>query len=125
MWMSTNHTWSRQVTQVLAPAPVGEVIFRPSSKGHNHLTVTLKLTRLGPLLHVDISEEEKPSAAELGTALYIGRNERETGELYDDLDEILVRFVEPLTENVHELIGHRKYFDEQVCAALLRLRAQT
>ena len=33
-----------QVTQVLMPAPVGEVIFRPSSKGPGHLTATVKLT---------------------------------------------------------------------------------
>lgn len=58
--------WSgSQVTRVLALAPVGEVIFRPSSKGLTHLTATLKLTLNGPLLHVDIAEEAKASAGEV------------------------------------------------------------
>ena len=58
---------------MLAAAPVGEVIFRPSSKGADHLTASIKLTERGPFLHVDVCEEEKPSLAELGRALYIGR----------------------------------------------------
>ena len=52
----------------------------------------------GPLLHIDIAEEEKPSLAELGAALYIGRTDREKGELFDDLDEIVARYVEPVRE---------------------------
>lgn len=54
-----------KVTQVLALAPVGEVIFRPSSKGCAHLTATVKLTDSGPLLHIDIAEDQKPSTAEV------------------------------------------------------------
>ena len=103
-----------QVTQVLAAAPIGEVIFRPSSKGPANLTATIKLTASGALLHVDIAEEDKPSAAELGQSLYIGRDEArgDTGERYDDLDEVSARYVEPLCENVREIVGHRKYLDE-------------
>jgi len=104
----------QQVTTVLTAAPVGEVIFRPSSKGPAHLTATLKVTATGTLLHVDIAEENKPSAAELGATLFIGRVEAkgESGEAYDDLDEIVARYTEPLVENARELTGHRKFIDE-------------
>ena len=40
--------------------------------------------------------------------------------MFDDLDEIIARFVEPLTENVRELTGHRKYLEEVSMAFLLR-----
>ena len=36
---------------MLQHAPVGEVVFRPSSKGANHLTATIKLGAKAPPLH--------------------------------------------------------------------------
>jgi len=47
---------AEQVASFLASAPVGECIFRPSSKGADHLTATVKLSASGPLLHIDIAE---------------------------------------------------------------------
>ena len=111
--------------------PVGETVFRPSSRA-DHLTATVKLTAHGPLLHVDILEKDKPSPAELGAYLWIGRGEiardcargasrgwsrvgaslwigrvesdaSKQGDRFDDLDEILYRYVEPLVENMREV----------------------
>ena len=111
--------------------PVGETVFRPSSRA-DHLTATVKLTAHGPLLHVDILEKDKPSPAELGASLWIGRGEiardcargasrgwprvgaslwigrvesdaSKQGDRFDDLDEILYRYVEPLVENMREV----------------------
>ena len=111
--------------------PVGETVFRPSSRA-DHLTATVKLTAHGPLLHVDILEKEKPSPAELGASLWLGRGEiardcprgvsrgwprvgaslwigrvesdaSKQGDRFDDLDEILYRYVEPLVENMREV----------------------
>ena len=47
----------------------------------------------GSLLHIDIEEEGKPSPAELGAALWIGRlpKAEKSGDKFDDLDEILAR----------------------------------
>ncbi len=110
------------VAEVLKVAPVGEVYFRPSSKGTAHLTASVKLSESGPLLHIDIGEEDKPSAAELGASLFIGRDEPKghPGERFDDLDEIIARHIEPLVENVREVEGHRKFLDEKGADVLER-----
>jgi transcriptional accessory protein Tex/SPT6 len=112
-----------QVAELLKVAPVGEVYFRPSSKGTAHLTASIKLSATGPLLHVDIAEEDKPSAAELGASLFLGRDEskKQPGERFDDLDEIIARYIEPLVENVRELEGHRKFVDEKGADVLERM----
>ena len=105
-----------QISKVLAPAPVGEVIFRPSSKGPEHLTASVKLTARGPLLHVDIFEANKPSAAELGTQLWVGRTHASPGLMYEDLDEIYSRALEPLVENMREVVKFRYYMDDSIDA---------
>jgi len=105
-----------QVSKVLALAPVGEVIFRPSSKGADHLTASVKMSLRGPLLHVDIFEAAKPSAAELGTALWIGRTQSAAGVRYDDLDEIYSRLLEPLIDNMREVVKFRHYMDDSLDA---------
>ena len=69
-----NHPLFKNLTYELADAalqsaPAGDVLFRPSSKGPSHLTASVKLTDgKGPLLHIDIAEEDKPSTAEIGQA---------------------------------------------------------
>eukprot|EP00967_Tisochrysis_lutea_P001971 scaffold2522_cov22-Tisochrysis_lutea.AAC.4 len=87
------YTCSSQIASFLSTAPTGECIFRPSSKGPTHLTATLKTPMGGSLLHIDIEEEGKPSPAELGAALWIGRlpKAEKSGDKFDDLDEILAR----------------------------------
>ena len=105
-----------QVAEILRVSPVGEVYFRPSSKGTAHLTASVKLSEHpGPLLHIDIAEEDKPSAAELGASLFIGRDDAKKlpGERFDDLDELIARYIEPLVENVREMEAHRKFADER------------
>jgi len=110
-----------QVRAFLAAMPVGETVFRPSSRA-DHLTATVKLTAHGPLLHVDILEKDKPSPAELGASLWIGRVESDAskqGDRFDDLDEILYRYVEPLVENMREVTGHRKFAPELSAEAVV------
>ena len=88
--------------RLLADMAVGEAIIRPSSKGTDHLTLTWKVYD-GITQHVDIEEKEKDNAFSLGKQLYIGR------ESYEDLDEILARYVHPMTCFVSE-ITQFKYF---------------
>jgi transcription elongation factor SPT6 len=81
------------VAAFLSASLVGECIFRPSSKGHDHLVATLK-TPFGALHHIDIAEENKPSPAELGAALWVGRggsDGKAEGDKFDDLDEVIAR----------------------------------
>ena len=68
----------------------GDVIFRPSSKGEDRLTVTWKVTD-GVYQHIDVLEKGKINAFSLGSSLWIGTEE------YEDLDEIMARFVNPVS----------------------------
>lgn len=82
----------------------GNVIIRPSSKGENHLTVTWKVSE-GIYQHVDVREEEKENAFTLGSTLWINTEE------FEDLDEIIARFVQPMASFARDLINHKYYQD--------------
>lgn len=89
----------------LAAADIGDLIIRPSSKGFNHLTVTWKVYH-NFYQHIDVLELGKESNYSLGTRLTIGK------ETFDDLDEIIARYVEPMAGIVRDLVGHRKFKSE-------------
>lgn len=80
----------------------GEAIFRPSSKGADHLTVTWKVDK-GFYQHIDVREEGKENNFSLGTSLWIGNEE------FEDLDEIIARHVAPMAENARDLIAFKYY----------------
>jgi transcription elongation factor SPT6 len=88
--------------RLLKDMEVGEAIIRPSSKGTDHLTLTWKVYD-GITQHVDIEEKDKDNAYSLGKTLFIGR------ESYEDLDEILARYVNPMACFAIE-IKQFKYF---------------
>ncbi|XP_034935114.1 transcription elongation factor SPT6-like [Chelonus insularis] len=85
---------------------LGEVIIRPSSKGSDHLTVTWKVTE-GIHQHIDIREEGKANAFSLGQSLWIGNEE------FEDLDEVIARYVNPMAAYVSELLDY-KYYETDV-----------
>lgn len=80
----------------------GDVIIRPSSKGEQHLTVSWKVGD-GVVQHVDVREEGKLNSFSLGKCLWIN------DESYEDLDEIVSRFVQPLASLAREIVSY-KYF---------------
>ncbi|XP_019848744.1 PREDICTED: transcription elongation factor SPT6-like [Amphimedon queenslandica] len=82
----------------------GEAIFRPSSQGVDQLTLTWKVTD-SIIQHVNIKEEGKPNQFSIGKSLLIGNEE------YEDLDEILARYVQPLAGNVRDILTY-KYYNE-------------
>lgn len=92
-----------QACKMMENVDQGEAIFRPSSKSNDHLSVTIKLTTCGILLHLDITEQDKEHEFTLGKRLFINKEE------YEDLDEIMARCVAPLTSYVRELENF-KYF---------------
>ncbi|KAL3307184.1 Transcription elongation factor SPT6, partial [Cichlidogyrus casuarinus] len=84
----------------------GDVIIRPSSKGSDHLTLSWKVDS-GIMTHIDVLEKEKSAPYALGKKLYIRQEE------YDDLDEIVARYVQPLSSYLNELLGHKNYRDSK------------
>ncbi|XP_055333559.1 transcription elongation factor SPT6-like [Paramacrobiotus metropolitanus] len=88
----------------LKTQPLGECVIRPSSKGNNKLTLSWKVAE-GIHDHVEIVEQEKENVFSLGQKLVIG------DETFDDLDEILARYVQPMAVFVKEIMDHKYYVD--------------
>ena len=92
-----------EAEELLENAESGEFIFRPSSKGTDHLTLTYKFH--DEFVHVDILEEDKPSKNELvlGTKLTI------RDKVYDDLNHIEAHYLEPILVYAQEMKDFRKF----------------
>jgi transcription elongation factor SPT6 len=69
---------SKKALDELAEKEIGEYIFRPSSKGTNNITLTWKFYNSN-IVHIDITELEKPVGANIGSRLMISE------EPYDNL----------------------------------------
>lgn len=85
---------------------LGEVVVRPSSKGADHLTITWKVADK-IYQHVDIREEGKANAFSLGSSLLIGTEE------YEDLDEIIARYINPMAAHARDLLYFKYYRDTE------------
>jgi transcription elongation factor SPT6 len=70
-----------QAIEYLKTRPVGDFVFRPSTQGSNHLTITWKFND-DSIVHIDVLENNKSTVDSLGQQLVIG-NQR-----FDDLDHI-------------------------------------
>jgi len=87
------------------------VVIRPSSKGTSNLTITFKLAKEGnnqisPIfIHWDIEELQKPDPMSIGEVLKC------QGRKYEELDEIIARFVEPIEKKYREVIAHPKFWE--------------
>ena len=92
----------RNAEKILNEGNQGDCVIRPSSKGNDHLTLSWKVHN-GIHQHVDIREEGKTNAFSLGQQLFIG------SEQFEDLDEIIARYVQPMAGFARDIIGF-KYF---------------
>jgi transcription elongation factor SPT6 len=81
---------------------IGEFIFRPSPKGENNLTLTWKFYT-NNYVHIDIREHEKAVGASIGSKLEMCE------EFFDNLQEIIERYITPCNRNVREAINHMKF----------------
>lgn len=88
--------------QYLREQPIGDVVIRPSTLGSDHLTLTWKMMD-GVYRHFDVEEKNKPSEARIGQTLVIKE------EPYENIDEMIARFVDPMNELVDEVLRY-KYF---------------
>ncbi|KAK4315769.1 hypothetical protein Pmani_013007 [Petrolisthes manimaculis] len=95
-----------EAEKVMQNLEQGEVIIRPSSKGNDHLTATWKVTE-GICQHIDIQEQDKQNDFSLGQKLWIGNEE------FEDLDEIIARYITPMAMNVRQILEY-KYYKESV-----------
>uniref|UniRef100_A0A7G3AZW4 Transcription elongation factor SPT6 n=1 Tax=Lutzomyia longipalpis TaxID=7200 RepID=A0A7G3AZW4_LUTLO len=91
-----------EALKIMEKMDQGEVIIRPSSKGSDHLTVTWKVTD-DIYQHIDVREEGKENAFCLGKRLCIGSEE------FEDLDEIIARYVNPMASYARDLLNYKYY----------------
>lgn len=106
-----------EARKLLIPQRPGDVIIRPSSSGPARLTFTYKLAGApvpeenvesvgdGGMVcfHLGVEELEKPTPLALGDRLMIGDRE------FEDLDEIISRFIQPIVRQVYPLTQHEKF----------------
>uniref|UniRef100_A0A1I7XT04 Suppressor of Ty 6 homolog n=1 Tax=Heterorhabditis bacteriophora TaxID=37862 RepID=A0A1I7XT04_HETBA len=86
----------------------GDAIVRPSSKSNSRLTVTWKVAE-GVVQNIDVEEKDKEQPFTLGKRLIIH------GDEFEDLDEIIARYIQPMASFAREIIQH-KYFWENAIA---------
>jgi len=92
----------------------GEFYFRPSSRGSDHLTLTWKFYE-NNIVHIDIVEYDKPVGASIGSRLKI------SDEYYENLQEIVERYITPCNRSLREVIQHPKFFQ---CAKADEVKAE-
>lgn len=60
------------------------------------------------IMHKDVKEgRKKGGQLTLGTPLTLLTDGNKTEEKFEDLDEILARFAEPMAERVQQVVKHR------------------
>jgi transcription elongation factor SPT6 len=94
---------SHKAVELLKGLEYGEFVFRPSSKGPDNITLTWKFYN-NNIVHIDIQEFEKAIGASIGSKLQIGKE-----ELFENLQEIVERYVAPCNKFMREAAGHVKF----------------
>ncbi|KAF8410945.1 hypothetical protein HHK36_003482 [Tetracentron sinense] len=96
-----------EAMEFLSDKDAGESVIRPSSRGPSYLTLTLKVYD-GVYAHKDIIEGGKEhkditSLLRLGKTLKIGE------DTFEDLDEVMDRYVDPLVTHLKTMLSYRKF----------------
>lgn len=94
--------------RLLATKDLGDAIIRPSSKASDHLTITWKLMD-GVLHNIDVIEKSKTNQFSLGKRLVIIDPRTQETEEFEDLDEILARYIKPMANTVSDILSHKYY----------------
>uniref|UniRef100_T1IT45 S1 motif domain-containing protein n=1 Tax=Strigamia maritima TaxID=126957 RepID=T1IT45_STRMM len=92
----------QEAEKLLLTQRQGDVIICPSSKSADHLSIVWKVFN-GINQCIDVREEGKINVCSLGRSLWIDNEE------FEDLDEIIARYVRPMAAFARDLIGF-KYF---------------
>lgn len=88
----------------LEKADVGEFIFRPSTRSEDAITLTWKAWKKH-FVHIDIQEIDKLPGQAIGQRLMI------SNEQYDNLREIVERYIIPCNRLIREVTTSAKWSD--------------
>jgi transcription elongation factor SPT6 len=80
----------------------GECVVRPSTKGNNHISITWRVYE-GIYQHLDVLELQKENEWTLGKKLRIDELE------FDDIDQIIAEYIEPITKRIKLMVQHPKF----------------
>jgi len=106
----------------LADRPLFDCLFRPSSLGTDHLTISWKIAEPDVVVHLDVEEADKeglPPTA-LGRRLLLDGK----AAAYGDLDEVLARHIEPMAAQHAALRNARIFRDATQEVVDEEIRAQ-
>jgi transcription elongation factor SPT6 len=98
LFRSFNHTEAENYLETRQP---GDLVIRPSSRGNSHIAITWKVTD-DVYQHIDISED-RPNTYNAPGHLSIGTL------VFEDLDELIVTYVEAIAQKVDDLMAHPKF----------------
>ncbi|XP_065620948.1 transcription elongation factor SPT6 homolog [Quercus suber] len=85
----------------------GQSIISPSSHGPSHLILTLKVYD-GVYAHKDIVEGGKEHK-DITSLLRIGKSLKIGEDTFEDLDEVMDRYVDPLVSHLKGMLSYRKF----------------
>lgn len=83
---------------------MGDFVFRPSTRSENSITLTWKFYKKH-FVHIDIEEQEKAPGAAIGNRLLI------SNDTFENLREIVERYIIPCNRFVREVVNHPKFSD--------------
>ncbi|CAL9237628.1 unnamed protein product [Arabidopsis halleri] len=98
---------AEQATEYLSDKNIGESIVRPSSRGLNHLTLMIKIFD-NVYANKEIIEGEKENK-DIVSLQRIGKTLKIGNETFEDLDEVMDRYVDPLVTHLMTMLNYRKF----------------
>ncbi|KAK9075914.1 hypothetical protein SSX86_004244 [Deinandra increscens subsp. villosa] len=98
-----------EAMEMLSDKEPGESIIRPSSRGPSYLTLTLKIYD-GVYAHKDIIEGGKENK-DITSMLRLGKTLKIGDDVFEDLDEVMDRYVDPLVTHLKTMLAYRKFRD--------------
>ncbi|CAL0332811.1 unnamed protein product [Lupinus luteus] len=96
-----------EAMEFLSGKDLGDSIVRPSSRGPECLTLTLKIHD-GVYAHKEIVEGGK-ERKDITSLLRIGKTLKIGDDTFEDLDEVMDRYVDPLVTHLKEMLNYRKF----------------
>lgn len=98
---------SDEAMEFLSDKDPGESVIRPSSRGPSFLTLTLKVYD-GIYANKDIVEGGKEHK-DITSLLRIGKTLKIGEDTFEDLDEVMDRYVDPLVAHLKSMLNYRKF----------------
>uniref|UniRef100_A0A1D1YSQ9 Transcription elongation factor spt6 n=1 Tax=Anthurium amnicola TaxID=1678845 RepID=A0A1D1YSQ9_9ARAE len=96
-----------EAIEFLSGKDPGESVIRPSSRGPSYLTLTIKVSddchADKEIIEGDKDHKDITSLLRLGKKLTIGV------DTFEDLDEVMDRFVDPLVTHMRNMLAYRKF----------------